>query len=177
MTDLPPQQPLAPAPPPPVAQVVDPAVAAQAATQPVIPTVQAAGRKQFVTTRRPDIEFEVDGEVFVATGTAPADVLMGLREISKGEGSASLDVIHRFFGMVFDEDNLTRFMGRMRDRTRPITFQTAMEVFGWLVSEYSGRPTELSSGSPAGQPATGTTSTASAPSVVSTPAPSPSTAT
>ena len=109
--------------------------------------------KQFSTPTRDNLDFDVDDNKFWAIGVAPASVLTNVGVIAGKDdaGAEVLGMLDEFFQTVLVDDSYALFSERLKSKTKPIPFTTMMEVFEWLVEEYAGRPTELPSGSPAGQ--------------------------
>lgn len=119
--------------------------------------------KSYTTTKKV-IEFEVDGEQFRTIPSVPAGLIFDL-----GALGTNREATEGFFEAVLDEESFPRFMARYRDKTNPIDMATVNKIIEDLQEDVTNRPTELSSGSPAGSSPTTGSSTASAPTAASTP--------
>lgn len=119
--------------------------------------------KSFGDTK-PPIEFEVSGQKFTAAGDCPGEVYVSLAQ-NGAEGTGTLAHVAKFFDAVLLDDGPERFAAGLHDRVNPISFFTAVDVFNWLIVEYTGgaekpdRPTEAQPSSPDGSGTTGQSST------------------
>lgn len=104
---------------------------------------------------KPPIQFTMDGDTFNAAPLCPAGALqdmaaMGQMAQSKNIG-AMLDKLDSFLTMVLLPESAERFRARMRNPQKPVTQQQLTKLVGWLMQEYTGRPTEPASSSQTGQ--------------------------
>ena len=53
-------------------------------------------------------------------------------------------VINEFFSTVLSAESLTRFNALLVDKEKIVSVETLGEIVGWLVGEYTNRPTERS---------------------------------
>lgn len=113
---------------------------------------------------RPPIEFDVDGEVFHAAGTAPGSAMLDAAAAAVSENAAErAKSLGAFLDIVLLPESRDRFHARMRDPENPIDVSTAAQVVGFLIETYSGNGTGGPSGSPPSSSPTGTPSTVGAP--------------
>lgn len=123
--------------------------------------------KDFTEEKAPTIEFKIDGDVFYAVGDCPGGLVTDLGILAAtGDTTESLRLTMEFLDKTLLPESAELFVARMRDPSNPITFKQSINVFTWLIEEYSGnaRPTQAPSLSPEQLGSTGMTSTASAPS-------------
>lgn len=118
---------------------------------------------------RPDadqpITFDVGPDAedrFHCIPQCPAGILLDLATKAGGAEATTDSQVEAFIEflekMLVKEDRV-RFKKRLRDPDRPIDFITLNEIGGWLMEQYTSRPSQTPSASPAGQPSTGDTST------------------
>lgn len=69
----------------------------------------------------------------------------------ENDPSAAAEVVDSFFGVALLPESLERFNNLLKDPKKIVTVETLSEIAGWLVGEYSERPTKESSDSSAGQ--------------------------
>lgn len=142
--------------------------------------------QDFSLPKREPIRFKIDDDVFEAVPTVGAEVMrdvIGMTDtiklMSEGQDTANVSPekltkaadgvkTHtaralQFLDMVLLPDSALRFAERMRSLENPITLEQTLQVWTWLIAQYSGRPTEPSSPSANGHGGTGTSSTAGAP--------------
>lgn len=128
--------------------------------------------------------FRIDDDVFEAAPALPAglafELLAAAQALSPGGGDAASKVGTLFdtFKKILKQESAARFGERMNSAEEPIEIRQINEVILWLLEEYGLRPRPPSSASSpdSGNPGSGTSSTDGAHSPVSTPSPSPSTA-
>lgn len=124
--------------------------------------------KDFTVEPKPDLEFQINDDVFYAVGDTPGGVVLDLAEMAdKSEGQAKTSAITDFLDSVLLPESAVLFSTRLRDPENPITFAQIVSVFEWLLEEYmggveAGRPTQEVSSSSVGRRTTGRSSTASA---------------
>lgn len=125
-------------------------------------------RKSF-SAARPEaetIEFDVDGEVFLAAVAAdlPGAALLDLSALeATRKPMEQLRLIADFLDAALLPESRDRFAARLRDAGNPITLAAATDVAVWLIEEiYTGHPTEPSSAPVAGSSTSGRGSTAGA---------------
>lgn len=111
--------------------------------------------------KAPDIEFQIDDDVFVAVGTAPAMAVLDVSAVGAAEGVDRLRIVFEFLDQVLKPESAQRFAERMRSADEPITVDQAAAVAVWLMEEHYApeRPTEAQSSSAGGPGTTGQSST------------------
>lgn len=130
---------------------------------------------------RKQIQFKIDGDVFDCRPALAADVVLDFTEkfsavSEEDNGAESLKILLGVLEEVLQPVSFTRFRERMADRDNPVDMSQTNDIIGWVFEEYGLRPTQPSNGSSPGQlsPESGTSSTGSAPAVVSISVDSPS---
>lgn len=95
-----------------------------------------------------EIKFKLHGEEFVCRKAMQGKVLLEVAGSFDGENVAGAnEVIDKFFGAVLEEQSLKRFNDLLHDPDKIVPVETLGEITGWLVEQYSGRPTQESSDS------------------------------
>jgi hypothetical protein len=121
------------------------------------------------TPEERDIQFRINDDVFQAMPDMPA--LDAMKFASEGERFQEADVEERLeilrdmFRLILKPDSAERFIERLQSREQPIGAETMFKIIPWLMEQYGLRPTDQpddSSGG-SGDPASGTSSTGSAP--------------
>lgn len=135
------------------------------------------------------IPFSMDGDVFWALGDAPGGAIAGLAAVQSAPNEAArVSAVVEFFNQVLLRESAELFTRRFQgglaadktaeqeeseegaeegaERPRPITLKQSLNVFKWLVGEYTGniRPTQAPSPSQPGSGSIAPSSTAVAPS-------------
>lgn len=134
------------------------------------------------------LRFKIDDDIFEASPAIGAELF---REIASGsaQDAAGLSAISgvkpgeyspdqmklaataldsqssravAFLDAVLLPDSAARFAERLRSSVDPISLGQMYEVWGWLIEQYSGRPTQPSQSTSSGSDGTGTSSTAGA---------------
>lgn len=98
------------------------------------------------------ISFRIHGEEFNCHPAMPGKLLLDLVKKSASEDPAeSAGIIDTFFKTVLLEESYARFDKLSQDPTRIVTVETLGEITGWLVEQYTNRPTERPEVLPSGQ--------------------------
>jgi hypothetical protein len=113
---------------------------------------QSASNQEAVT-------FRIGEDIFEAAKECPAGVLLSMAAIAADKDGNAIAGTMDFLDSVLLPSSREKFAERMRDPENPIALNTVTDLVQWLVELYTGRPTELPSPSPAGQPAAGPSST------------------
>ena len=105
---------------------------------------------------RHPIPFKIHGEIFHGVPDLPAGMLFDMAsmfsDVKGGSGiGTQFETLDRFFQLLLVPESYERFKERMRDPERPITIGIMMAVMRYLIEQMTGRPTEQSSSSSAGQ--------------------------
>lgn len=98
------------------------------------------------------LSFKLYGEEFNCHPAVQGKVLLDIIKQAESDDPASTaKMIDDFFKTALIEESFTRFEALIQDPDRIVTVETLGEISGWLVSEYSERPTKESSDSSTGQ--------------------------
>lgn len=87
------------------------------------------------------ITFDVAGEEFTARGSLPGITVVEFAEKSKEGG---LSTINDIFEMALLPESHERFDTLIHDPEKEIDLETLTEIMGWLVEQYTSRPTKAS---------------------------------
>lgn len=118
-------------------------------------------------SRRIDVRFRVDEDVFVGVAGIPALDLLEFGALYDGLSETDImkkpEAFTKMINLVLQDESAQRFNARMSDRSNPISMVQVMEILPWIMERYGMRPTEPSFGSSSGSPSPGdgTRSTAS----------------
>ena len=89
------------------------------------------------------ITFALHGETFECRPALQGQFLLHLMEQSgSDDASAQAAVVNEFFEEVLTEESYARFNALSKDPDRIVSVETLGEITGWLVSEYTERPTQ-----------------------------------
>jgi hypothetical protein len=89
------------------------------------------------------ISFTLHGENFECKTALQGKFLLDLVAQSGGDdAAASAAIVSRFFKEVLLEESFERFEILVADPDRIVSVETLGEITGWLVGEYSERPTQ-----------------------------------
>lgn len=98
------------------------------------------------------LSFKLYGEEFNCVPAVQGKVLLDtVRKVDSDKPSAAAEVIEEFFKITLMGESYERFQNLLNDPHKIVTVETLSEITGWLVGEYSERPTTESSDSSAGQ--------------------------
>ena len=96
----------------------------------------------------PEIKFKLHGEEFVCHRAIQGKVLL---EVAGGfdetKTSNANQIIDDFFKIALEPESFDRFYTLIHDPEKIVLVETLGEITGWLVEQYSARPTEEPSGS------------------------------
>jgi hypothetical protein len=89
------------------------------------------------------LSFKLHGEEFNCVPQVQGKLLLDLVSRAGGDDPAkAAGVIELFFSNVLEDESYTRFQALLDDKHRIVSVDTIGEITGWLVEEYSDRPTE-----------------------------------
>lgn len=146
-------------------------------TAPPVVTALDPSMRDFSTSRKP-VQFVIDGDVFSGPCEVAAELLVdyGERFNRADEGRTQLDDLKDLMSIFLWEEDFTRLCARLGDKRHPIGLKQLDDVAEWLTEYHGMRPTKppSDSSSRSSNPASGTSSTDSAPVEDSTPDVSPS---
>lgn len=90
------------------------------------------------------VTFELAGETFTAKAQVQGIVLMDFLEESDGGGVSSLVAFKTFLKESMAEEEYTRLNSHLRTSDEYIDITKIAQVVGYLVEEYTSRPTKAS---------------------------------
>lgn len=93
------------------------------------------------------LSFQLYGEEFHCRPALQGKVLLDMAANSDEEAGNAGKVINDFFSQALLPESFDRFNVLINDPEKIVTVETMGEIVGWLVQEYSNRPTEEPSGS------------------------------
>jgi hypothetical protein len=131
--------------------------------------------------RSKDIVFTADGDTFYAVPRIATmlftDLVARINATRNGAENeeTQMEAVISFFDVALTDESAELMQTRLSDKKNPIDMGQALDIIGWLIEQYGGRPTPPSQSSSDGSAteATGTSSTDGAPSEVSIPLTSP----
>ena len=99
------------------------------------------------------LSFKLWDEEFHCRPALQGKVLLDMVSGSTGDdlGVGAARVITEFFSAVLEPESLERFNTLLEDPDKIVTVETLGEITGWLVEEYTGRPTQQPEPSFSGQ--------------------------
>lgn len=99
------------------------------------------------------LSFKLYDEEFHCRPALQGKVLLDMVSGTSGDetGMEAAKVVNDFFGFVLQEESLERFNVLLEDPDKIVTVETLAEITGWLVEEYTGRPTQQPEPSLSGQ--------------------------
>jgi hypothetical protein len=93
-------------------------------------------------------QFKVDGHELTCYPPAEGQLAVLMASTSRHTSvSEQIAGIINFFVEVMDGPSHAYLVGRLLDRNDPFGLNEVTEIMGWMVEEWSGRPTQPSSGS------------------------------
>jgi hypothetical protein len=106
-----------------------------------------ARHKDFGSGKRVDefepLSFTLNGQTFTCRRAISGKHLLDMAAgIDSADAGSSVRVIASFFKTAMDDQEYARFDALLKDPEIIIGSETIADILGWLVSEYSGRPTE-----------------------------------
>ena len=98
------------------------------------------------------LSFKLYGEEFHCHPALQGKVLLDtVRKADMQNPSAAAEMVEDFFKTALLEESYSRFQALLSDPEKIVTVETLSEITGWLVGEYSSRPTQGPEHSPSGQ--------------------------
>ena len=106
------------------------------------------------------LTFSINGTRFEAVPAVQGSVLLEFVAAADSEsGGSAASALYKFFEDVMEPGEYARFQKVLKDPDVIIDMELIGEIAGWLVEEYSARPTRRPESSAAGQEVTGPSST------------------
>lgn len=107
------------------------------------------------------LSFTLMGQNFNCVPAVQGHVLLNFVARASGDdGGAAAGALDDFFAKAMESDEFKRFKEHLENPRIIIDMEKLGEIAGWLVEEYTTRPTQPPSSSADGEPTTGTSSTA-----------------
>jgi hypothetical protein len=89
------------------------------------------------------LSFKLHGEEFECIKEVQGKILLTLVADSSSEDPAkAASVIDKFFSAVLTDESYARFDTLLKSKEKIVAVDTLAEITGWLVQEYTDRPTE-----------------------------------
>jgi hypothetical protein len=89
------------------------------------------------------LSFKIHDEEFHCLPNIQGKLLLDLVSKTRSDDPAtSAGIITEFFSYVLEDESFTRFDALLTDKHRIVTVDTLGEITGWLMGEYTNRPTE-----------------------------------
>ena len=115
----------------------------------------AARRGASAVDNAVEVAFQIDGEELIAYPPTSGQMVLLLTAVDGGIGS--IQAMFDFLGAVLDDDGVELIKDKLQEG---MDLAIVTEIVQYLIEEWSGRPTESSSDSPASRKSTGQRSTA-----------------
>jgi hypothetical protein len=104
--------------------------------------------------------FALNGEEFACRQAMSGAILLDfVRRADSNSGGMAAEAIIEFLGNAMDGDDADRFEALIKDPDRIVQVETLGEIAGWLVEQYTARPTRPRSRSASGRSSGGPSST------------------
>jgi len=89
------------------------------------------------------LSFSLHGETFECHPSVQGKVLLKIvaKTANDEQGFAVAQVLEEFFSICLLPESLERFNNLLEDPERIVSVETIGEITGWLIEEYSARPT------------------------------------
>jgi len=89
------------------------------------------------------LSFKLHDEEFHCLRSIQGKILLDLvAKTSADDPAASAGIITEFFSYVLEDESFTRFDALLKDKYKIVSVDTLGEITGWLMGEYTNRPTE-----------------------------------
>lgn len=123
-----------------------------------------ARHKNFGTTATIEdfapLGFMINEQEFICRPALPGSILLDLvRRADGSSGAMAAEAVVEFLTLSIDEADRTKWDELLADPDRIVQMETLGEIAGWLVEQYTARPTKGRSRSSNGRPNGGRTST------------------
>lgn len=104
-------------------------------------------RSRAFSTRKPEevepLFFEIDEERFDAHPVVPGAVILEFASGADGDGTGAAQIL-TFFERVLVPESKERFFELIHDTNRVVELELLSDIVGFLVEEYTDRPSEAS---------------------------------
>lgn len=89
------------------------------------------------------LSFKIHGEEFHCVRNIQGKLLLDLVSKTRSDDPAtSAGIITEFFSYVLEDESYVRFDALLNDKYKIVSVDTLGEITGWLMGEYTNRPTE-----------------------------------
>ena len=106
------------------------------------------------------LTFSLNNQTFRAVPAIQGSTLLEFVAKADGEsGGAAAGALYSFFESCMEPEEYQRFQALLQDPKVIIDMETNGEIAGWLVEQYTARPTKQPENSPVGQTSSGHMST------------------
>jgi len=106
------------------------------------------------------LSFALNEQDFLCRPALPGSVLLDLVKRADGaSGAMAAEAVLQFLTMAIDESDRSKWDDLLADPDRIVQMETLGEIAGWLVEQYTARPTKGRSRSSGGRSNGGRTST------------------
>jgi hypothetical protein len=100
---------------------------------------------------RAPLSFKLHNEEFQCKPSIQGKVLLDIVADADDDGAGAARTITKFFEVTLVPESFTRFELLLKDSEKIVTVETLADITGWLVEEYSSRPTQRPEPSLSGQ--------------------------
>jgi len=108
--------------------------------------------------------FALNGEEFTCRPALPGALLLDMiRKADSDSGGMAAEAITDFLNSSLEESDAEKFQALIADPDQIVQMETLGEIVGWLVEQYTTRPTKVRSRSSNGRSTGGRTSTDTSP--------------
>ena len=108
----------------------------------------------------PPITFALNGEEFTCRSAMPGTMLLDfIRRADSDSGGMAAEAVVDFLKTSLEEIDADRFQVMINDPETIVQVETLGEIVGWLVEQYTARPTKVRSRSSNGRSSAGRTLT------------------
>lgn len=110
--------------------------------------VKNTGRLRSFTPKTPEktepLAFELYDETFECRPAIQGAVILEFLSAGEGDGSGAARQILGFYEQALFPEAFERFSALINDPDRIVDLETLTEIVGWLIEEYTSRPTAAS---------------------------------
>lgn len=88
--------------------------------------------------------FDLNDQTFTGRPRLPGAVILGFISSADEEGGAVAKQLLGFFDSALEPESLERFTKVINDPDEVVELETLSEIVGWLIEQYTSRPTAAS---------------------------------
>lgn len=100
----------------------------------------------FNSSEAEGLSFKLYGEDFTCYPSMQGKTLLNFAANSDSDSAAdSTNAILSFFSSALDKESNERFQKLIEDPDKIVSVETLGEIIGWILEQYSSRPTQVSS--------------------------------